>query len=53
MDQKTPMLEQVYTNVCAQIGERYYLIQKLTAEIAILTKQLDEVKPAQSEPAQS
>ena len=39
-----------YANLCAAIGERHYLVAKLSSEIAALTKQIDAIKAKTPEP---
>lgn len=39
-----------YAQLCAQIGERHYLIAKLSAEIAELSKRVDAIQAESPEP---
>lgn len=39
-----------YAELCAAIGERHYLVAKLSSEIAALTKQIDAIKAEAPEP---
>lgn len=45
-----PTPEQRYTHLCALIGERHYLAQKLAAEVTELSKQIDELKAKSAAP---
>jgi len=49
-ESEAPKPEMTYANLCAAIGERHYLVAKLSSEIAALTKQIDAIKAKTPEP---